>query len=138
MARDIYHDAVKIAIGKIGWNVVDDPLTLSVSTLLTYHIDLAAERFLVASKEKEVIVIEVKSFVGDSDTYDFHTALGQYCVYRSALKFLNKPDRLLLAVPHATFLTFFQQPFIKQVLKDYNCEIISYDPVKKEIKYGKI
>ena len=46
--------AVKVAIEKLGWKVTDDPLALSISTLLTYHIDMAAERFVVAKRKKKL------------------------------------------------------------------------------------
>lgn len=138
MAKDLYHDAVKEALEKLNWKVVEDPLTLRISKKLIYHIDLAAEKYVIATKQKKVIIVEVKTFLQGSSTYNFHTALGQYCVYRSALKYLQQSEELFLAVPHKTYLSFFHEPFIKQVLKDYDCKIISYDPNKKEIIYGNI
>lgn len=136
MAKDLYHDAVKIALEKEGWTITEDPFTMNISVSLSYHIDLAAEKFIIAKRETRVIVVEVKSFLNASTAYDFHSALGQYCVYKSALKYLNKNEKLLMAVPNEVYTTFFQQPFIQQVLKDYQCEVISYDPFKKQIIYA--
>ena len=30
MAKEIYHDTVRVALEKDGWNITDDPLTLKV------------------------------------------------------------------------------------------------------------
>jgi len=138
MAKDLFHDAVRVALEKRDWVIVNAPLVLSVSQTLTYYIDIAAEKFIIATKETELIVVEIKTFMKNSKTYEFHAALGQYCIYKSALKYLNMPQKLFLAVPHQIYTTFFQQPFFQQVLKDYNCNIISFSPDKKEIIYGEV
>lgn len=138
MAKDLYHDAVKEALEKENWEIINDPLRLKISDDLVYMIDLAAEKYIIATKAKKVIVVEIKTFQQGSNTYSFHGALGQYCVYKSALKFLDLPYELFLAVPHNVFKSFFQQPFIQQVLIDYDCKIMTYSPDEKEIIYGKI
>ena len=40
------------------------------------YIDLGAERLLVAEKAGEKIAVEIKSFLGASNIYEFYTAFG--------------------------------------------------------------
>jgi XisH protein len=44
-------------------------------------IDLGAERLIAAENQSFKIVVEVKSFVGQSDVKDLEQALGQYILY---------------------------------------------------------
>ncbi|MDY6897347.1 MAG: element excision factor XisH family protein [Cyanobacteriota bacterium] len=75
-AKDIFHDVVKSALEKEGWNITDDPLFLRFGGLELF-IDLGAERIIAAQKGEEKIAVEIKSFVGNSATTEFSTALGQ-------------------------------------------------------------
>jgi hypothetical protein len=47
----------------------------------------------------------------------------------------KEPDRTLhLAVPLETYDDFFQLPFIQKSLKRHAINLITYDPIKEEIK----
>ena len=46
-AKDKFHDVVKIALQKEGWQITDDPLSISVGGV-DMLIDLGAERLLAA------------------------------------------------------------------------------------------
>ncbi len=59
MARDKYHQAVKIALEKEGWKVTDDPLKLEFEEV-RIQIDLGAERFIAAERKNEKIAVEIK------------------------------------------------------------------------------
>ena len=97
-ARDLFHYAVKTALQKEQWNVVDDPLRFSMDDV-TAKIDLGAERLLAAERLGDKIAVEVKSFVANSAISDFHTALGQ-CLNDQIMLEEMEPDRtLFLAVP---------------------------------------
>jgi hypothetical protein len=54
-ARDVYHDHVKQALVKDGWEVTDDPLRLEWDDTPLY-IDLGAEQLLVFNPQTEEIV----------------------------------------------------------------------------------
>ena len=61
MAKDIYHDIVKNAVIKDGWEVTHDPMTLLDKPLkIDYEIDLGAEKFIAAERGTEKIAIEIK------------------------------------------------------------------------------
>ena len=127
MARDLYHDSVRIALEKEGWLITDDPLTFKVGEV-GFRIDLAAEMVLIADKEGEKIAVEIKSFTQQSPLHAFHEALGQYENYLIALE-EKEPDRILyLAIPLLAYNDFFQKPFVQKVINRKNMRIIVYEP----------
>lgn len=85
-ARDIFHQAVRQALQKEQWIITDDPLIVKFGKDKVL-IDLAAERVLAAEKAGEKIAVEIKSFLGESELFDYHAALGQFLNYRLALQF---------------------------------------------------
>ncbi|HBL13566.1 MAG TPA: fatty-acid oxidation protein subunit alpha, partial [Cyanobacteria bacterium UBA11162] len=85
MARDLFHNIVKIALQKDGWLITHDPYPLRYGAADIY-IDLAAEATIGAEKEGRKIAVEVKSFAGGSTISEFHMALGQFLNYRIALE----------------------------------------------------
>lgn len=134
MAKDVFHQQVKNALIKDGWNITHDPLTIRISEAVKLQIDLAAESAIAAERDSEKIAVEIKSFVGDSDISAFHTALGQYLNYCQALE-EQEPDRIVyLAIPVETYQDFFQLPFIQRAIRRYQVNLIIYDPKQEEIK----
>ena len=133
MAKDIYHETVKEALVLDGWKIVKDPYRLEIEPSLTYDIDLAAERLIVAEKGVERIVVEIKSFINQSVAYDFHAALGQYLVYRTGLEEIGETTDLFLAVPVDAFDSFFQKAFIKKILGKFQIKTLAFDPLNKKI-----
>lgn len=94
MAKNRFHQVVKTALTKDGWNVTRDPLQIKVGGV-DMEIDLGAERLLAAERGEEKIAVEVKSFLANTSAIsEFHTALGQYINYRAALR-REEPDRVL-------------------------------------------
>ncbi len=134
MARDIFHQQVKNALVKAGWNITHDPLTIRISEAVKLQIDLAAESTIAAERDSEKIAVEIKSFISDSDISAFHTALGQYLNYCQALE-EYEPDRIVyLAVPVETYQDFFQLSFIQRSLKRFQVKLIIYNPRQEEIE----
>jgi hypothetical protein len=85
MAKDLFHDAVRRALEKEGWQITDDPLFISFGGVDMY-VDLGAEQILGAERNGEKIAVEIKSFVGPSETTEFNAALGQFLKYQLALE----------------------------------------------------
>lgn len=115
MARDLFHYIVRSALEKDGWNITDDPLIIN-SGGVGLEIDLAAERLIAAEKSGEKIAIEIKTFASASKISEFHTALGQFINYRTALRIEEPYRKLFLAVPLYTYNTFFMLPFTQTVV----------------------
>jgi hypothetical protein len=133
-ARDIFHDEVKNALVKDGWNVTDDPLRLTVGKTDLW-VDLGAEPVLAAERPGERIAVEIKSFVGMSPVQDLKEALGQYQIYVDALEQSpTESDRtLFLAVREITYEDVFAEPLGKMMLDNKRLRLIVFDPKSEEI-----
>ena len=131
-AKDVFHEVVKKALQKDGWQITHDPLSISVGGV-NVSIDLAAEKLIAAEREGEKIAVEVKSFLQKSSAIsEFHTALGQFINYRGALR-RRQPERVLyLAVPVTTYKTFFQLDFPQDMIEENQVKMIIYD-VEQEV-----
>jgi hypothetical protein len=70
-AKDKFHNFVKIALQKDGWQITDDPLSISMGGV-DMLIDLGAEHLLAAERQGEKIAVEIKSFLNTSAITDFH------------------------------------------------------------------
>lgn len=132
-AKDIFHDTVRIGLEKEGWIITNDPLYLDFGGVEVY-IDLAAEKIIAAERDGAKIAVEVKSFIGSSAISEFHKALGQFINYKIALS-QKQPERTMyLAVPIATYETFFKLELIQLVIKTQGIRLIVYNPSKQEIE----
>ena len=131
-AKDKFHDTVKNALVKDGWTITADPLQIKLGKIDAY-IDLAAERVLTAEKDGVKIAIEIKSFLGASNVYDFYLAYGQFMSYREAL-IVQEPERTLyLAVPDNVYETFFEDEFILGMIEKFDVKLITYSIESEEI-----
>ncbi|BAY90811.1 fdxN element excision controlling factor protein [Microchaete diplosiphon NIES-3275] len=126
-AKDIFHQAVKRALEKEGWAITHDPLILKFGKD-KMSVDLGAEKILAAERGTEKIAVEIKSFLGDSELFDYHAALGQFLNYRLALR-LREPERILfLAVPVSTYRSLFSRDFAQISVQEYQVKLIVYEP----------
>jgi XisH protein len=133
MAKDLFHNNVKAALQKDGWNITHDPYQLRYGATEVF-IDLAAEEAIAAEKEGRKIAVEVKSFASGSNISEFHTALGQFLNYRIALEISEEPERILyLAVPVDTYRFFLKFEPAKTVLERYAVRLITYSPNQEVI-----
>ena len=131
-AKDIFHDAVRVALEKDSWSITHDPLSMTIDGI-EFYIDLGAERLLAAEKEGQKIAVEVKSFLGKSDISEFHTALGQTLNYRSVLR-KKQPGRVLyLAISYEIYTEFFTIPFIQEVIAEHQLKLLIFETMKQEI-----
>lgn len=124
-ARDIFHNAVKVALQKEGWVITHDPFHMRFGEVDLY-MDLGAEKVIAAEKADQKIAIEIKTFPSASPVTDFHTALGQFMSYRMALE-VEEPNRILhLAVPQDVYDAFFRLPFGQFAIQRYGLKLIVY------------
>ncbi len=125
-ARDIFHYQARHAFEKDGWVITHDQMFLQSGGAEMY-IDLGAEYLIAAQRASRKIAVEVKSFVAPSVISEFHSAVGQYIDYRSALED-EEPDReLYLAVPTDTYASFFQLPFAQRVITRNQIAVVVFD-----------
>ena len=125
-AKDKFHNAVKNALIKDGWTITADPLQIKLGEINAY-IDLGADKLLGAEKNGDKIAVEIKSFLGASNIYEFYTAFGQFLNYREALG-KREPERILfLAVPNYTEDFFFKNEFIAEMIAKFELKLFVYD-----------
>ncbi len=128
----MYHDEAKHALINDGWIITHDPLTIRYGEVDMYA-DLGAERLIAATKDREKIVIEVKSFVGDSLVSEFHKAVGQYLDYLPGLE-EHEPDRTLyLGIPLAAYDAFFMKRLPQTIIRRYDIKLMVFDVAKEVI-----
>lgn len=60
-AKDIFHEVVKKALQKDGWQITHDQLPISVGGV-NVSIDLAAEKLIAAEPEGEKLLLKLKLF----------------------------------------------------------------------------
>lgn len=132
-AKDTFHNIVKAALIREGWKITHDPYFMRYGDA-EFYIDLGAEEILGAEKEGQKIAVEVKSFLGESTVYEFHTALGQFITYRNVLEEIE-PDRILyLAVPIDIYDSFFKSRFGQMAMLKNQIRLIVYSAKKGEIE----
>lgn len=131
-ARDIYHNAVKRALQKDGWTITHDPFPLKIGKK-RLSVDLGAERLISAETATRKIVVEVKSFVGQSDVKDLEQALGQYVLYSQILNEIGDERVLYLAISRVTFNSVFTIELGQVLLKNQVIRLIVFDDEREAI-----
>ncbi|MBM4430806.1 MAG: fatty-acid oxidation protein subunit alpha [Chloroflexi bacterium] len=131
-ARDRFHEAVKKGLQRDGWTITADPLYIEFGGVDLY-VDLAADKVIAAEKEGRKIAVEIKSFIAPSLIFEFHTALGQFINYRTALQAVEPDRQLYLAVPEDTYRMFFTLPFTQEVIAQQGVNVLVYDAEQEVI-----
>lgn len=131
--RDRYHELVKAALLKDGWTITHDPYTLP-SGRRNLYVDLGAERLIAAERPGETIAVEVKSFLRESEVVDLEDALGQFVLYRAALRRHDPARRLFVAVPLDAFESVWSDDVGRDVREDEKVPLLVFDPKEEVIE----
>ena len=131
-AKDTYHEQVKSALVKNGWQVTDDPLRLEWDDTPLY-VDLGAERLLLAEKENERIAVEIKSFISKSEIEDLKNAIGQFVLYRAALNEQEPERKLYLAVRETIYQNLFTAPKTRALCQLEGINLLVFNPQTEEV-----
>ncbi|NES96034.1 MAG: fatty-acid oxidation protein subunit alpha [Desertifilum sp. SIO1I2] len=126
MVKDRFHDIVRTALEKEGWQITADPYEININDV-EFEVDLAAEQLLAATRENQKIAVEIKSFISPSKVSDFHTALGQFLNYRDALEIVDPDRQLYLAVRDPIYESFFKRRFIVDAIQRYQLRLVIYN-----------
>ena len=122
--RDVYHDYVKQALVREGWQITHDPLAFKSDPALS--TDLGAERPIAASRGNKKIAVEIKSFLKGSQVSELEKAMGQYELYRWLLQEVEPDRTLYVAVPVHAYEGIFSQAIGKMVLDKLQMRLIVY------------
>lgn len=131
-AKDKYHEHIKEALIKDGWEITDDPYIIETEGL-NFIVDLAAEKMIAAQKDNKKIAVEVKSFLKESTVSEFHTALGQFLNYQISLVEYEKDRILYLALPSLAFNRLKKLPALMKSIEIYQVRLIIYEISSKTI-----
>ncbi|MGI8669553.1 MAG: element excision factor XisH family protein [Aridibacter sp.] len=132
MAKDAYHENVKNALIKDGWEITHDPYVLKYKDL-TVFADLGAEKFFANNENKDKIVVEIKVFGSKSKTTEFEKAKGQYDIYLFAMRKNQIDGILFLAVSTDIYESVFLRPSIREIVAEERINLLIFDVKKEEI-----
>jgi hypothetical protein len=133
MAKDTIHDAVKNALDKDGWAITAEFLQIEYEELEIYA-DLVAEREpIVAEKDGEKIIVEVKTFAGRSFIREMQQALGQYELYFDVITLAGLKYELYLAISLVVYKTFFLRKGTQEVVQRRKIKLLVVDVDREEI-----
>ncbi len=96
-------------------------------------VDLGASAPLGAEREGRKIAVGIKSFLSLSGLQDLYGAVGQFIVYRVAMRGQDPERTLYLAVPAAAFDSMFQVREGFQLIAEEQLKIAVYDSTDEVI-----
>ena len=128
---DLYHHSVRRALEKDNWTITHDPFSLQIGKKRLFA-DLGASYLVTAEKSQKQIVVEVKSFLSQSDIKDLEQAIGQYVIYRQILNKTLPDYQLYLAVTTNTFHNVFETELGALLLVNQIVRVLVFEP-KEEI-----
>ncbi|MDM8558306.1 element excision factor XisH family protein [Candidatus Parabeggiatoa sp. HSG14] len=129
--RDKYHDIVKNALIREGWTITHDPYYF-VNTDPQLSTDIGAERLIAAENATQKIVVEVKSFLKESQVVELEKAIGQYGLYRRFLAKQASERVLYLAVPRHAFEDIFSRQVGREAIEEFHLLLFVYSLLKNE------
>lgn len=111
--KDRYHDVVKRALVKDGWEIIDEQVTLQVGErYLWVEIEASNQSFgsaiLVEVKELEEVRSPVEALAN---------AVGKYILYKAALNFWELDTALYLAVTDVAYKKILSEPLAQQIFQ---------------------
>ena len=138
-SRDTYHQRVKNALIKDGWEITDDPYVISYGERFLF-IDLGATNIdnssgvIGAIRGKEKIAIEIKNFRSKSPIVDLEGAIGQYVLYQLLLQQIEPERVIYLAITQEMKNEIFSEPLGELVIEKLPLRLIIIDVEKDEVK----
>ena len=126
MAKDLVYQAAKNALIKDNCLITHDLYTISFGGV-NMAVDLGAEKLIAATKDRQKIAVEIKSFVSPSEMADLKDAIGGFVLYRAVMNRLE-PDRILyLGVRDTVFTDLFEEPIGKLLRESENLNLLVFN-----------
>ncbi len=130
--KDQIHEAVKNALVKDGWTIIDDPYRIVYEDTDVYA-DLRILKSISGTTVQRTLVIEIKGFLGDSPMHNLENALGQYELYRIYLKNIAPTEKLYLAISSSTYEQQFVRPAFAIIVSEMNLPLLVVDIIREEV-----
>jgi len=126
--KDTFHETVKTALRKEGWNITNDPLFVPTEGGVNFFIDLGLEGIIGAEKEGRNIAVEIKSFDENTPVYSFYEILGQFLMYEMALEEQVRPWELYVAMSDLGFKKLDEAPIFSRAIQKFGLKFVIFDP----------
>jgi hypothetical protein len=110
------------ALDKEGWGVVKEQYTVAIEEHVIFA-DLLLQRGQ-SPLSQQMIILEVKCFSAASGLSEFYQALGQYLVYRNALRLTEQALSLYLVVPQEVYDDLFQWPHVQASVLEAKMKLV--------------
>lgn len=127
-ARDRYHALVVRALQKAGWRIVQEQPIFRVGRRRLW-IDLEVSNQQIAQR----IFVEVKEITPEDGVEGLRNAIGQYILYRAAIKYAGLDARLLLAVSTETNQEILGEPLGKLAKDVAGLHVLVFDVMQEEV-----
>jgi len=133
-ALDYCHQQVVRALRKNGWEIDPRPYFVRIEGL-TLFADIQAHRRTSDNGQiQQIIIVEVKCFTDQrSDQDELYRALGQYLLYRSALRARGISSPLYLAIPTLAYLRLFSKSLVLDTVREAGIKLIIVDVDREEV-----
>lgn len=132
MAQDLIHDAVRNALKKAGWTIVAEPFRLDFKNF-ALRADIAAKQMATDGKTEIRIVVEVKSFAGNSFVRELQQAIGQYLMYLDAIAMNQLDYELYLGISSDAYQSYFALSGAQFAVEHYQLKLLVVDVDQEEI-----
>jgi hypothetical protein len=127
-AKDRYHDTVKRALVKDGWEITDEQITLPLDDRYLW-VDIEA-----AKEGSGIILIEVKELDEvRSPVEAFALAIGKCVLYRIAIESSGIEAPLYLAVTQASFDNILSETIGQAARARISMSVLVFDAKREEI-----
>jgi hypothetical protein len=128
-AKDRYHDAVKQALIKDGWTILDEQITLVLGERYLF-VDIEAEQLEMG----QIILVEVKELEEvDSPVEALANAVGMYFLYRMVLDLDENIIPIYLAVSDAAFRGILAEPMGIHAIERAHIPMLVFNPEEEVI-----
>jgi hypothetical protein len=122
------------ALQKQGWIITHQPYPIRIEKSRTRSHVYADLRLENLQSQQSAIIIEIKCFPENRSLMDeIQQAVGQYIIYRNALKLNKVVMPVYLAVPQTIYESFFRKPLMQGVIEDTQLKIVVIDLDNEEV-----
>ncbi len=134
-ARDKCEPQVIRALQKAGWKIVKQHFVIRIGKTRHSKVnDAVYADLLMQYNQQQILVVEIKCFSGKRPYLDdFYHALGQYLVYRDALRMKIPAYPIYLVMPSEAYDELTNQDSIQRTIKNVKMNLIVMDLDVEEI-----
>lgn len=129
---DVCEPQIIHALEKDGWTIRNKPFMIRTDRR-SMLADLRVQRTLNGRSE-QIIIVEVKCFTNPKvDLPELYTAIGQYEIYRAALRKEQSAPPLYLALPDTAYNRLMNDSAFRNALEGANIKMLIVDIEKEEV-----